>query len=475
MGTRVWLAAAVAGILLVMCVEASAAGPAGAVTFNKDVLPILQRNCQTCHRPGNIAPMSFLSYETTRPWAKAMKAAVVTRKMPPWFADPQYGHFSNDRSLKQEEIDTIVQWVDNGAVKGDPNDAPPPVKWPENGWMTNPDLVLKGIPYTVPAAPDKNVIEWMTLTTPTGFTKDTWVTSVEIKPSELGVTHHICVSFVPHRSDTVYNTFLWVDKQRDEIGAEVAPTKREVLIPTADGKGRKITVGAGDNVPPNASTGATNLEQNISCYVPGRALSDFRPYNAALLVPAGWDLTWSIHYTPNGAAATDRPEVGLTISKEPPQRWLIESGNATDQKNFAIPPNDPNYAPPAAEFTFLVDAELHWMSPHMHVRGKDMTYKLVFPDGKERVVLNVPNYDFNWQLGYDLTESIKVPKGTKLIATGHFDNSANNKFNPDPNRTVYFGNMTWEEMFTPFFAITVDKSVDPKKAVKSPGRFGNGA
>ena len=471
MRIRAFLACSVTAAFLMMCAEASAAG---AVTFNKDVLPILERNCQTCHRPGNIAPMSFLSYETTRPWARAMKAAVITRKMPPWFADPQYGHFSNDRSLKQEEIDTIVQWADNGAPQGDPKDAPPAVQWPESGWTTKPDMVLKGVPFTVQAAPSKNVIEWMTLTTPTGFTKDTWITSVEIKPSELGVTHHICISFVPHRPDTVYNTFLWVDKQRDETGAEVGPTARQLLIPTADGKGRKSATSAGNDIP-NASNGATNAEQNISCYVPGRSLSDFRPYNAALLVPAGYDVLWSIHYTPNGAVATDRPEVGLTIAKQQPQRWLIETGNATDQTRFAIPPNAPNYAPDPAVFTFLADAELHWMSPHMHVRGKDMTYKLVFPDGTERVVLNVPRYDFNWQLGYDLEESIKVPKGTKMVVTAHYDNSANNKFNPDPNRTVYFGNMTWEEMFTPFFAITVDKSVDPKKAMKSPGRAGNGA
>ena len=470
MRVRTCLAGSVAAVLM-MFAEASAAE---VVTFNKDVMPILQKNCQTCHRPGNIAPMSFLSYETTRPWAKAMKAAIITRKMPPWFADPQYGHFSNDRSLKQEEIDTIVQWADNGAPKGDPKDAPPAVEWPENGWTTNPDVVLKGVPYTVQAAPARNVIEWMTLVTPTGFTKDTWITSVEVKPSELGVTHHICVSFVPHRPGTVYNTFLWVDKQRDDTGAEVAPQARKILAPTSDGRGRELAGRAADGVNPNTGTDA-NAEQNISCYVPGRALSDFRPYNAALLVPAGYDVSWNIHYTPNGAAATDRPEVGLTIAKEQPQRWLIETGNTTDPRNFAVPPNASNYAPEPAEFTFLVDAELHWMSPHMHVRGKDMTYKLVFPDGKERVVLNVPHYDFNWQLGYDLEESIKVPKGTKMVVVAHYDNSANNKFNPDPNRTVYFGNMTWEEMFTPFFAITVDKSVDPKKALKSPRNIGNGA
>jgi hypothetical protein len=147
---------------------------------------------------------------------------------------------------------------------------------------------------------------------------------------------------------------------------------------------------------------------------------------------------------------------------------LIESGIATDSRNFAIPPNDPNYQAEPAEFTFLADAELHWMSPHMHLRGKDMMYKLVFPNGKEQIVLNVPHYDFNWQLGYELAQPIKVPKGTKLIVVAHYDDSVNNKFNPDSNRTVYNGNMTWEEMFAPFFAVTVDKSVDPAKAIKAP-------
>ena len=464
------ISSSVVAVFVMFSGEASAAG---AITFNKDVLPILQQNCQTCHRPGNIAPMSFLSYETTRPWAKSMKAAVMSRKMPPWFADPQYSHFSNDRSLKQEDIDTIVQWVDGGAVQGDPKDAPAPIQWPENGWTAQPDIVLKGVPYTVPAAPERNVIEWMTLLTPTGFTKDTWITSVEVKPSELGVTHHICVSFVPHKPGAVYNTFLWVDKQRDDIGAEVPPSARKILGPTADGKGLELGRATGA-VNPNTGTDL-NAEQNISCYVPGRSLSDFRPYHAALLVPPGYDLMWNIHYTPNGAVVTDKPEVGLTLAKEPPQRWLIETGNTTDPAKLVIPPNDPNYAPEPAEFTFLADAELHWMSPHMHVRGKDMTYKLVFPDGKEQIVLNVGHYDFNWQLGYDLAEPIKVPKGTKLVVIAHYDNSPNNKFNPDPNRTVYFGNMTWEEMFTPFFGITVDKSVDPKKAVKSPRGVGTGA
>jgi hypothetical protein len=439
------------------------------VTFNKDVLPILQRNCQSCHRPNNIAPMSFLTYETTRPWAKAMKAAVATRKMPPWFADPQHGHFSNDPSLKQNEIDTIVKWADSGAAQGDAKDAPPPLQWPENGWTTKPDLILKGVPYTVPATPPKNVIEWMTLTTPTGFTKDTWITSVEVKPSELAVTHHICISFVPHRPNAVYNTLLWVDKQRDEAGVEVPPTQRKLVLPTADGRGRELPGRVpGNSVPNNTSTEGGSVGLGFTCYVPGRALSDFRPFRAALLIPAGYDVNWTIHYTPNGTELTDTPEVGLTIAQNQPERLLIESFGGTDPAKFAIPPNDGNYAPVPSEITFMEDAELVWMSPHMHLRGKDMMYKLIFPDGREQIVLNVPRYDFNWQLGYELAQPIKVVKGSKLVVTGHYDNSANNKFNPDPNSTVYQGNMTWEEMFAPFFAITVDKSVNPAKALKIP-------
>jgi hypothetical protein len=432
------------------------------ITFNKDVLPILQKNCQSCHRPGNIAPMSFLTYESTRPWAKAMKAAVVTRKMPPWFADPQYGHFANDPSLKPSEIDTISNWANNGAPEGDAKDAPPPIQWPGNGWITKPDVILKGLPYTVPAAPKNNVIEWMTLVTPTGFTKDTWITSVEIKPSELGVTHHICISFVPHRPNATYNTMLWVDKQRDDAGVQVPPSERKFAIPSAHGKGVPVASR------PAGTDGATGLGIGFTCYVPGRALSDFRPLHAGVLVPAGYDVSWTIHYTPNGTELTDRPEVGLTTANEPPQRLLVESAGGTDPAKFAIPPNESNYGPEPAVVTFHEDADLVWMSPHMHLRGKDMKYTLVMPDGKEQVILNVPRYDFNWQLGYELTEPLKIPKGSKLIVSGHYDNSVNNKFNPDPARTVYQGNMTWEEMFTPFFAVIVDRDADRTKLFTAP-------
>jgi hypothetical protein len=423
-----------------MAADTSASSPA--VTFNKDILAILQRNCQTCHRPGQVAPMSFLTYQSTRPWAKAMKAAVAARKMPPWFADPQVGHFSNDRSLRQSEIDTIAQWADSGAAEGDAKDAPTPVEWPE-GWQIQPDIIVKGPATEVPAHPKNNVIEWISVTVPSGFTEDTWITSVQIKPEYPAVTHHICLGFNPHTPDVKYFVAEWQDKDRGEDGSAL-PDKGP-------------TFGRANGRPRNMAE---------DCYLPGNIAADYRGVNAAKLVPAGSDITLNLHYTPNGTAVTDHVQIGFTVAKEPLQRRYLSlnSSAPTNPKLFAIPPNDPNWQSPPAEATFDQDVELVFLMPHMHVRGKDMTYTLEYPDGRKEVILNVPHYDFNWQLGYDT--SIKVPKGTKLRVDAHFDNSPNNKFNPNPNKTVYYGEMTWEEMMFPFFGVVVDKDVDPKKVMR---------
>jgi hypothetical protein len=194
----------VVGVLIATGTTKAQDAAAAPVTFTKDVLPILQKNCQSCHRPGQIAPMSLLTYEEARPWARAMKLRVLAREMPPWFADPQHGSFANDRSLAQSDIDTISKWVDGGAPQGDPKDAPAPIEWAADGWQLTPDVIVRGPEFRVPARPPKNVIEWATATIPSGFTKDTWITSFEIKPSDLTVTHHICASFVPHRENVKY-------------------------------------------------------------------------------------------------------------------------------------------------------------------------------------------------------------------------------------------------------------------------------
>jgi len=420
-----------------------------AVTFNRDVLPILQKNCQSCHRPGQIAPMSFLAYNDTRPWAKAMKSAVITKKMPPWFADPKFGHFANDRSLKAADIDIISRWADGGALEGNPKDAPDAVRWPRDGFEIEPDIVVNGPEFTVPAKPKNDVIEWMYVTVPSGVTEDTWITSMEVRPSEPSVTHHICVYFKPHTPDVVYNKPIWTDKQREDDGSAV-PAAAGI-----NGRGLPISVTAGSN----------GIE---GCYVPGQYTQDYRTHRAAKLFKAGTDIVFQMHYTPNGKVTVDRPRIGFTVAKQPPERVYVSLGMSapSDAKSFAIPPNNGNWESPPAEATFLEDAEFVWMFPHMHVRGKDMTYKLIFPDGKTETILSVPKYDFNWQLGYDLARPIAVPKGTRLVVTAHFDNSVNNKFNPDPNRTVYYGDMTWEEMMFPFFSVIVDKNVNPRRVIQ---------
>lgn len=454
---RVYAAALITGIGVFAGTTDSSSS---SVTFTKDILPILQANCQSCHRPGEIAPMSFLTYESTRPWAKAMKVAVFTHKMPPWFADPNVGHFSNDRTLKPSDIETIAKWADNGAPQGDPKDAPPAIAWPSEGWKIKPDYIAEGNTYTVPAHPPNNVIEWMTVQMPTGFTKDTWVTSIEIKPANLEVTHHICVGFTPHVDGVKYNVPTWTEKKRDDTGAELPKLSRSQA---EKDRNRRSAV-------------AVNQESG-GCYVPGMDPQDYRPFHAARLIPANTDMVFSVHYTPNGVETPTKTEVGFTLATTEPDFKYVYSSTSSpfDADHFAIPPNNPNWESPPAEAIFQEDCQFVWMFPHMHFRGKDMTYYLVYPDGRKEEILNVPHYDFNWQLGYRLAQPIKVPKGTKLYVTAHFDNSVGNKFNPDPNRTVYYGDMTWEEMMNPHFAVIVDKNVDTKKVVKKPRLNPDGA
>jgi hypothetical protein len=421
------------------------------VTFTKDVLPILQKNCQSCHRPGQIAPMSLLTYDDARPWSRAIKTRVVSREMPPWFADPQYGHFANDRSLSAHDIETITKWADAGAPKGDANDAPPAIDWPADGWQIKPDLIVKGPEFRVPARPEKNVIEWTSILIPSGFTKDTWVTSIEIKPSDLTVTHHLCLSFVPHRPDAKYYVMNWQESVRDEDGVAV---KDDSTIPRR---------------PNGGSTGG-----GFVCYVPGVQADDYRPYHAGKLIPANSDISVQVHYTPTGKEVVDRPLIGFTVAAAPPEKQWISYGINNGGPNFAIPPNEANYQSPPLDVEFTTDVNLVQMMPHMHLRGKDMTYHVVYPDGRDEVVLNVPKYDFNWQIVYRPIAPIRIPKGAKLHVDAHYNNSTSNRFNPDPNRTVYQGRMTWEEMMAPFFSVVVDMKTDPGSVLKT-GRFATSA
>lgn len=415
------------------------------VTYN-EVLPVLQRSCQGCHRPGQMGPMSLLDYAQVRPWAKAIKQKVVAREMPPWNADPQYNTFLNDPSLRQDEIDLIAAWVDQGAQEGQRREAPEPVTWPDAGWQIKPDVVIRGPEYSVPASTPNSVIEWADVAVPTGFTKDTWVTSIEVRPSEPAVAHHICVTFQPRREEVKHYEFRWYNKQRDASGTEIPKSAAE--IPAS---GTQLATGGGQE----------------ACFLPGMQPLDLRPMKTARLVPAGWDLVFNIHYTPNGKAVVDRPAVGLTIADgEQARRYVALTVRAPqDKESFAIPPHDGNWAAPAGEATFYEDAELITMSPHMHYRGKSFKYTLIRPDGSSEVILNVPRYDFNWQFIYMPAKPVKIPKGSRLVVEGRFDNSANNKYNPDPSKTVHYGGMVWEEMCSGFIGVIVDRRVDDKKII----------
>ena len=446
-----------------------------AVTYYKDVAPVLQKNCETCHRPGQIAPMTFQTYESARPWARAIKTAVQSKKMPPWFADASYGHFLNDRSLSAQDVATLSAWADGGAAPGDPKDGPKPIAWPDGGWRIKPDLVVDGPKYEVPA---KGIVEWTWIIVPGGFKEDTWVTSVEVKPSEVAVTHHICVAYLPHDDKTVYFEASARRVPRDDEGNEIsvgrggAPPARGGPPPARGGGGLAA-------LPPelfNTAIGILSRSNGLEeCYEPGRAPADFRPFGAAKLIPAGTDIAVNVHYTPNGKAVTDHVQIGFTLAKTPPKRRYIalSTSSPSDRQRFAIPPLDPNWEAPPAVVTFDKDVELVGLMPHMHVRGKAARFYLDYPDGRTETVLNVPRYDFNWQLWYDT--DLKVPRGTKLRVFAWYDNSPSNKFNPNPNSTVYYGDQTWEEMHFPSYGIVVDDIKLSHRDVVAPGGYVGGA
>ena len=411
--------------MLVGSVVALAAQPKPAATsvqttFYKDVLPILQKNCQSCHRAGEIGPMPLLTYADVRPWAKSIKAAVLARKMPPWFADPKFGHFREARRLADTDSSKIAAWVDGGGLEGDVKDAPPPVQWRE-GWNIRPDEVFQ-MPdaYTVPVS---GTLDYVYLVIPTGFRRDTWVTAAEIRPSARSAVHHVLAVVRPPGSP-------WMKDAKPLVP----------YVPPAD---------AHDGEPDAADPGATpvNLSYELlASYSPGLQPQRFDGDQSAKLIPAGSDIVLQIHYTANGKTTVqDQTRVGLTLAKEAPKkRFLSAVANAW---HWEIPPGNANYEAKGS-LTFGEPVELVYLQPHMHLRGKDMTVRLLYPGGQSEMLLSVPRFDFNWQIAYYLEKPLPLPPGTKVEVTAHWDNSANNPFNPDPTKTVKWGTQSWDEMLS---------------------------
>lgn len=371
--------------------------------------------------------MSLLTYKDARPFAAAIRQAVTLRTMPPWFADPHYGTFANDRRLSQHDIDTLVNWAKSGAAEGDPKDLPPPKHFLEGWNISKPDLVLQ-----MPAAlqvPESGVIEYQYVLVPGRFARDTWVRMAEVRPGNRAVLHHVIAFVRPPDSKWLASI---------EPGIPFVPSKQE-----SDMQDAEFLVGYAPGVP------AMTL-------APGRAK----------LIKAGSDIIFQMHYTTNGHAGTDRTSIGISVVDPATVQQRVLTVAATT-KDFAIPPNNPNYQVDA-EVKFASDTKIVQMLPHMHLRGKDFEYRAIYPDGTSRTLLRVPHYSFNWQLTYTPENDIAVPTGTVIHATAHYDNSANNPSNPDPAKTVTYGDQSWDEMMFGFFDVAVAKDMDLRELFPKP-------
>jgi hypothetical protein len=389
-------------------------------TFYRDVLPILQQHCQECHRPGEIAPMPFLTYADTRPWAKAIREQVIARKMPPWFADPAYGHFANDRSLSQLQIDTLSAWVNAGAAVGDPKDAPPPRQWPQGWNIGTPDQVFEmPEPFAIPAT---GAVDYQYVILPTHFTEDRWVQKVEVRTSSRSAVHHAVVYIREPGSK-------WLESE---------PREKTFSVPLAKG---------------------FTTSDLLMVYTPGNSYDQWPP-GIAKRIKAGSDLVLQMHYTASGTAARDRTRIGIVFAKVPPTQAVLSLQMSNDR--FVIPPGDSNYRVQVSG-TLPNDALLIAMFPHMHLRGKGFEYLITEPGGRVETLLKVNHYDFQWQLNYRLAEPRPLKAGTHLTWVGYFDNSPNNPSNPDPTAEVRYGEQSWDEMMIGFFDVVVAADIDKPK------------
>jgi uncharacterized protein DUF3471/copper type II ascorbate-dependent monooxygenase-like protein len=439
------------GVLASLCFFLPFLFPLKNITFNKDVAPILFKNCAICHKPDDIAPFSVLSYKDVRPWAKSIREQVIKREMPPWSADPRYGDFSNNPSLSQNEIDTIVAWVDQGAREGDPKNLPPAPNFSETWEIGKPDVIL-AMPEEYKLAAS-GADDYIYFRVPTNFTEDKWIQAVEFRPGNKRVVHHAAV-FIESP-----DLLEMARAKANRLGGSLDPRSLPSLFETEsgsvlrkEGTVRRVSpevqvIDDGCSSPSGGAISNGSAGARLLCvYAPGRN-ADIWPAGTAKRVPAGSNFIFQMHYAKTtGKPEKDRTIVGLRFANAPVEK-MIESRDVTNFF-FKIPPGAENHEATAC-YVFPRDVQLMNYMPHMHVRGKDMKFDAIYPDGRRETLLSV-DYNFNWQTLYRLKQPVPVPKGTKLMVTAHFDNSAKNARNPDPTRAVRFGEPTYDEMLVGF-------------------------
>jgi hypothetical protein len=375
---------------------ATVAPVAQEVTFSRHVAPILYANCVYCHRPGEVAPMSLLTYQNARPWARAIKRMVAERRMPPWLADPHYSSFSNDRRLSDTDIQTIVAWVDGGAREGNPADMPKPPQFAD-GWQIGvPDLVLTmKEPYRIPAT---GVIPWVGLASEDYvFPEDVWVQAIEIRPGNRAVVHH-------------------------------AVAQANLIAP-----GQVQAQG-----------------QGLHLYSPGLDAMIWRE-GYGKLIRKGTTISFQMHYNAIGRETTDQTKVGFVFAKKPVHTQV--NTTIVSNTSIVIPPMVNNFEAVAA-YKFNGDARIHALRPHMHLRARTGTASLISTDGSRRVLLHIPRWDDAWQNYYVLEKPLGVSRGAFLEYVANYDNSPANALNPDPTATVVWGQQVSDEMHSTYMIWT---------------------
>lgn len=382
------------------------------VTYASHVAAILQKRCLECHRAGEIGPFSMESYEEVAGWAPMIREVVDQERMPPWFASPEHGAFSNDARLSDEEKRAIAAWVEAGAPLGDPAKIPEGKKYVEGWNIGEPDVILpmSDKPFSVPA---EGVVDYKHYVVDPEFTEDKWMVACEVRPGNRSVVHHVLVFCRP------------------------------------PGQRRKFDIFDGGL---------------IAAYAPGTPAFQ-APKGVARKLPAGSKIVIQMHYTPNGRAQEDLSRVGFRFCDAKEVKQEIE---ALAANNFfiAIPPGAPDHIV-RSRYVFKDDRLLVNLAPHMHMRGKSFRYEAAYPDGRREILLDVPRFDFNWQFQYNLAEPKLMPKGTVIHCTAHYDNSAANPANPDPKQFVTFGEQTWDEMMIGWFtAMTLPR--DDRRAQSVP-------
>jgi mono/diheme cytochrome c family protein len=420
------------------------------LSYEKDIAPIIAENCAQCHREGGIAPFAMDSNLAVQGWSPMIREVVMTKRMPPGQIDNKVGKkIKNEMNLSDEEMQKLVHWINTGSKVDSKNDPLTALVWPDTKWsLGEPDLIVKVPPQSIPAT---GVVDYMNIPVDLGLDKDVWIRGSEVVPGDSAVLHHIITTVVPPEGPPDFQKILM------DIMATLPPEKAQAL------RAKIFSAGAAGNL--NIADIFAELPEvdlgvfigggsdpdmaDVAGYAPGNAVS-LNPPGVGGLLKAGSSLNLQMHYTTSGKETVDATEIGIYFYDDgvvPEERM---SGGVGNDFSIRIPPQAKDHEMQIAT-TIPKDAEIYSLMPHMHFRGKRMSFVAKYPDGSEEMLLSVPAYSFNWQLKHELAEPLHVPAGTQIIATGAYDNSSQNHFSPDPNSEVRWGEQSWEEMFMGFY------------------------